>query len=250
MKTIKFFWIFLLMMIAAVSSFAQQNDALLEILQSELNKNKAQFDKDQAGVYLLSYRVDDKTTHYIGSSFGSLVGNNQSRERILTVQVRVGNFEMDNFHELRDDYSDYFITGTSSIKLPLTDDSKAIAQILWRETDKAFREAKQRYDKVKANVAVKAEEEDHAPDYSTAAQEIYFEPAITDLSLDETLWIQRLKELSAVFNHNKDAQEGSSTIQFTILRKYFVNSDNTSIKTTEGMKRVCKDGPVFKAETL
>lgn len=229
MKTIKFFWIFLLMMIAAVSSFAQQNDALLEILQSELNKNKAQFDKDQAGVYLLSYRVDDKTTHYIGSSFGSLVGNNQSRERILTVQVRVGNFEMDNFHELRDDYSDYFITGTSSIKLPLTDDSKAIAQILWRETDKAFREAKQRYDKVKANVAVKAEEEDHAPDYSTAAQEIYFEPAITDLSLDETLWIQRLKELSAVFNHNKDAQEGSSTIQFTILRKYFVNSDNTSI---------------------
>lgn len=229
MKTIKFFWIFLLMMIAAVSSFAQQNDALLEILQSELNKNKAQFDKDQAGVYLLSYRVDDKTTHYIGSSFGSLVGNRQNHERILTVQVRVGNFEMDNFHELRDDYSDYFIMGTASVKLPLTDDSKAIAQILWRETDKAFREAKQRYDKVKANIAVKAEEEDHAPDYSAAAREVYFEPAVTNLELDETLWIQRLKELSAVFNQNKDAQEGSSMIRFTILRKYFVNSENTNI---------------------
>jgi hypothetical protein len=66
---------------------------------------------------------------------------------------------MDNFHELRDDMSDYF-TDYREIKFPLTDDVKAIEQFLWRETDQAYRDAVQRYEKVKANVAVKVESED------------------------------------------------------------------------------------------
>lgn len=220
--------IIILTMALICPTFAQQSDALLDILQSEMKKNKAQFDKDNAGVYLLSYRVDDEITYTMSSTFGSLLNNDRQHERILTVQVRVGGFALDNFHELRDDYSDYFM-GSSTIKLPLSDDSKAIAQILWRETDKAYRDAKQRFEKVKANVAVKAEAEDHAPDYSKAASETYFEPAISDNEFNETVWMQRLKELSAVFNQNKDVQKGNSFIRYKILRKYFVNSENTSI---------------------
>ena len=208
--------------------FAQQSDDLLQVLQTELQKNKAQFDQSQSDVYLLSYRVDEQTSHSVGSSFGSLIYNRRQRERFLTVQVRVGSYELDNFHELRDDYSDY-LSGISTVKLPWDDDSQALAQIIWRETDRAYREAKQRYEKVKANVAVKAEADDHAPDYSRAVQEIYFEPAITDTLFHENEWINRLKELSGVFNQNPDIQSGSASINYSIVRKYFVNSEKTAI---------------------
>ncbi|MBO4655648.1 MAG: hypothetical protein J5644_08890 [Bacteroidales bacterium] len=208
--------------------FAQQSDALLQVLQTELQKNKAQFDQNQSEVYLLSYRVDEQTTHSVRSSFGSLLHNNHQTERILTVQVRVGSYQLDNFHELRDDYSDN-LSGISTVLLPLNDDSKALAQIIWRETDRAWREAKQRYEKVKANVAVKVEADDHAPDYSNAVQEIYFEPVIEDTLFHENEWISRLKALSSVFNKNQDIQTGYASINYTILRKYFVNSEGTSI---------------------
>ena len=210
------------------TAFAQQSDDLLQLLQAELQKNKTQFDQNQSGVYLLSYRVDEQTTHSVWTSMGSLLSANQKTERFLTVQVRVGSYELDNFHELRDDYSDY-LSGISTVKLPLTDDSQAIAQIIWRETDRAWREAKQRYEKVKANVAVKAEADDHAPDYSNAAQETYFEPAIIDTLFHENEWIDRLKTLSSVFKQNQDIQTGYASINYTILRKYFVNSENTYI---------------------
>ena len=210
------------------TAIAQQNDALLQVLQTELQKNKAQFDQNQSGVYLLSYRVDEQTTHSVSSSLGSLLYNYHQTERILTIQVRVGSFELDNFHELRDDYSDN-LSGISTITLPLNDDSKALEQIIWRETDRAWREAKQRYEKVKANVAVKAEADDHAPDYSKAVKEIYFEPSLEDTLFDEAEWISRLKTLSSVFNQNNNIQTGYASINYTVLRKYFVNSENTSI---------------------
>jgi predicted Zn-dependent protease len=210
------------------TAYAQQSDALLQILQEELQKNKAILDQQQSGVYLLSYRVDETTYHYVNSSMGSLLQNRHQTQRLLTVQVRVGDHELDNFHELRDDYSDRG-SSYSAVVLPITDEPQAIAQLIWSETDKAFREAKQRYEKVKANVAVKVDADDHAPDYSNAAQETYFEPALIDNLFVENEWIERLKELSSVFTKNPDAQTGTASINYTIQRKYFVNSEGTYI---------------------
>ena len=210
------------------TTFAQQSDALLQILQKELQKNKAILDQEQSGVYLLSYRVEETTYHYVKTSMGSLLTNNQQTQRLLTVQVRVGDYDLDNFHELRDDYSDRG-SSYSAVELPLNDEPQAIAQLIWRETDKAFREAKQRYEKVKANVAVKVDADDHAPDYSNAAVENYFEPAIIDNLFMDNEWIGRLKELSSVFTKNPDAQTGTATINYTLKRKYFVNSEGTYI---------------------
>lgn len=209
-------------------SYAQQSDALLETLQNQVQKNKAQFDKIQSGVYLLSYRVDDEITHYVNSSMGSLINAVNAHTRTLTVQVRVGSYELDNFHELRDDYSD-MLSFSSTIELPLSDDSKALEQLIWLETDKAYRNACQRFEKVKANVAVKAEADDHAPDYSQAAKEIYFEEPIEDTLFHENEWIHKLKDISSIFKNNKDVQTGNASIRYNIVRKYFVNSEHTSI---------------------
>lgn len=210
------------------TAFAQKTDDLLQLLQTELQKNKAQLDKDQSGVYLLSYRVDEETSYSLKSSFGSLLYNNHETERTLTVQVRVGSYELDNYHELRDIFSGYS-SGYSSVTLPLNNDTKALEQIIWRETNRAYRTAKQRYENVKTDVAIKVEAEDHAPDYSQAVKEIYFEPAIIDTLFHENEWIGRLKELSSGFKQNQDIQNGTASIDYSILRKYYVNSENTSI---------------------
>lgn len=227
MKRRIFFGLVLLLALSFIS-YAQQSDALLEALQNQVQKNKTQFDKIQSGVYLLSYRVDDEITHSVSSSMGSLIASNSSHTRELTVQIRVGSYDLDSFHELRDDYSD-MLSFSSTVELPLSDDSKALEQLIWLETDKAYRSACQRFEKVKANVAVKAEADDHAPDYSAAAKEIYFEEPIEDTLFHSNEWIQKLKNISSVFISNKDVQSGDATIRYTILRKYYVNSEQSSI---------------------
>ncbi|MDR2980355.1 MAG: TldD/PmbA family protein [Bacteroidales bacterium] len=221
-------FIFLLFSLSIVGLAQSQTDPLLDILQTELDRNMAVFGHNTKPVYLLSYRVDDLTDHNIRAIFGDLQSSTTNRQRILTIQVRVGSYELDNFHELRDDMSRYFSI-RRSIFLPITDDNKAIAQILWRETDLAYKEAIARLEKVKANVAVKVESEDKAPDYSEAEINTYFEQPFEDHEFNISEWENRLRRHSALFANEKEITEGEAFLRYRIERKYFVTSEGTSI---------------------
>ena len=233
MKSKKIFRHFLplILVLFSFSSFAQSSakeDVLLQVMQKELDRNMKELKQKDIPVYLLSYRVEDVKTYSIGSTFGNLDYSRYTVEKILTVQVRVGSKKLDNYHELRDDMSDYF-TDYREIQFPLTDDVQAIEQFLWRETDQAYRDAVQRFEKVKANVAVKVESDDKAPDYSDAEQVDYYESPIVIKDFNQDEWIGKLRQYSTLFTDNKEIINGSAYLNFYISRKYFVNSEGSSI---------------------
>lgn len=223
-----FFSFIMLIISISLGKAQQQSDPLLDILQSELNRNMEVLKSVEEPVYLLSYRVDDNKTHSIQTSFGDLDQSSTSHTRTLTIQVRVGNYELDNFREIRGT-ADRYMTSWRTIALPLTDDSKAIAQTIWRETDLAYKNAIQKLEKVKANVAVKVESEDKSPSYSAASIITYFEPPYEDKEFDKKEWEERLRSHSALFASEKDVVDGEARLRYLIERKYFVSSEGASI---------------------
>jgi predicted Zn-dependent protease len=222
---------FLLFPIATFAQTAQQ-DELLKALKAEIDRSMTHFNKSEIPVYLLSYRVDEVETYQILTSFGSLISSQPKKERLLTVQIRVGDKTLDNYHELRDDASDY-MSGRrgQTVQIPLDNNPKAITQTLWDETEKVYRNAILRYEKVKANVAVKVEVEDKSPDYSDQKPEQYYDKPLkmSDFEFNASEWENRLKKYSAIFAENKDVLDGETTLSFKIVRKYFVTSEGTSI---------------------
>ena len=216
-----------------MASYAQtsQQDELSKILKNEIDRGMALFQKADIPVYLISYRVDETETYNISTSFGTLTASNPNKERVLTVQVRTGDKTLDNFHELRDDASAYTTSRYSRVTIPVENDPKAIALALWEATEREYRNAASRYEKVKANVAVKVEAEDKASDYTDAAPVQYYEKPLkmSDFKFDVKAWENRLKKYSAQFTDIKDILDGESTLRFSIIRKYFVTSEGTSI---------------------
>jgi len=216
-----------------LGAFAQTapQDELLKILKNEIDRGMTFYKKADIPVYLISYRIDDVEKYNIATSFGTLTASNPNRERILTVQVRVGDMELDNFHELRDDASAYMSSRGARINIPIENDAKAIALALWEATEKEYRSAAARYEKVKANVAVKVEAEDKAPDYTNVPPVQFYEKPvrISDFKFDIKEWENRLKKYSAEFADKKDILDGESTLSFSIVRKYFASSEGTSI---------------------
>ena len=223
--------IVLITLLFAFSLQAQSNasdDPLLQILQKELNRNMAILGQKKDPVYLLSYRVEEIKKYNIGAVFGNLTRSDSSTERVLTVQVRIGNYEMDNYRELKNS-SSYFYYYYQDVTLPITNDEKAIEQILWRETDKAYNEALKNYESIKTNVAVTAQNEDSAPDYSaTEDTESYYEPPL-NVHFYAYAWENKVRGYSALFQKETDILEGESNFRFSIHRKYFVNSEGVSI---------------------
>ncbi|MEG2070670.1 MAG: metallopeptidase TldD-related protein, partial [Bacteroidales bacterium] len=55
------------------------------------------------------------------------------------------------------------------------------------------------------------------------------ESPIDNINFDAEEWKVRLKKYSNVFSPNKDIQDGSASLSFSISRKYFVNSEGTSV---------------------
>ena len=214
------------------SAQTANQDELLKILKTEIAREMPYLKKADIPVYLLSYRVDEIETWGINTSFGTLTDSGWYwKERILTVQVRVGDKNLDNFRELRDDSSEYFESSSFSVRISLDNNTKAIVSALWAATDEAYKTAILRYEKVKTNVIVKVESEDKAPDYSDVKPALYYEPPIkrADLKFNEKEWETRLKSYSNQFVDIKDILGGESNISFKIVRKYYVNSEGASI---------------------
>ena len=73
-------------------------EKLLDIMSSELERNMEVLKNQENPPYYINYRIDDISGFYIKASFGDLIKSNETKERLLTVMVRVGDNELDNFH--------------------------------------------------------------------------------------------------------------------------------------------------------
>src|SRR5580765_7195627 len=126
----------------------------LSILQSELQRNFQTLKQQDAPAYFISYTLHDTRSTRLSASFGALDRNDESHNRFATVEVRVGDYDLDNTHPIRGD-SRAMGPRLARVALPLTDDEQPIRLALWRATDRTFKQANEALTRVKTNVAAK-----------------------------------------------------------------------------------------------
>lgn len=197
-------------------------DKLISILDSEIRREMKWLKTQETPAYYLAYRVDDITSRSISTSFGSLIDTSTNRGRLLTVSLRVGSSQLDNYHYNPQSYS--------LVDFPLDDDSIAIKQALWNATRILYQQAVKSLSSVKSGMAVRAEEEDKSPDFSEEQPNVYIEPRVSSGNkFDAEYWITRLKKYSGVFLKDSDIFNASSSLNVVATRKYFVSSSGDKI---------------------
>ena len=202
---------------------------LLGILQSELQRNFESLRKEPSPPYFVSYAVHDERTTGIRASFGALQRSEDARTRFASVEVRVGDYALDNTHPIRGDFN-ASLPRISRISLPLTDDDKAIRLALWRATDRAFKQAAEALTRVKTNVAAKVKEDDPAPDMSHEAPQSYAGAPVS-YTLDTKAWEGRLRRISAPFADDPLVFRSDVQLQIEADNRYFTNSEGSQIAT-------------------
>lgn len=141
---------------------AAASPTLAQILSSELKRNLDGLSKAEPAAYYISYGVTEIDSNDISAGLGSLQNSSSQRRRRLDVSVRVGSPEFDNYRVAGGERQSF----SASAELPVEDTEAAIRRILWRETDRAWRAAVQRYIKVKSSTGLSASEV-KVPDFST-----------------------------------------------------------------------------------
>jgi predicted Zn-dependent protease len=200
------------------------------ILQSELQRNFQILSKEpESPAYFMSYTLHDTRSAVIQASVGALERSDESHNRFATVEVRVGDYTLDNTHPIRGDTR---AAGprVSQVAVPLTDEEKPIRLALWRATDRTFKQASEALTRVRTNVAAKVKEERPANDFSREeAQQYTGEPV--SLAVDTATWEERLRRISAPFADEPLIFRSDVSLSVEAGNRYYVNSEGSQVAT-------------------
>ncbi len=206
-------------------------DDLSKFLSAELERNIKELKKQDSPPYYVSLRVNDKIIYNIRSAYGNITRNNLDRERVLHTLVRVGNYELDNTGEIRDDMGAWFEQSQKYV-LNIEDSAEDIKKTVWNSINSNFREAVNRYHRVKANLAIKVEGDDDSGDFSIEEPANYYESRIDskEINFDEHYWKERIRKYSAMFLEHSEIYDAEANLSFEIERRNFVASDGSGFE--------------------
>ena len=208
-----------------------ESSLLLQAMDEELQRSMTELgEKADPPPYFMSYAVTETEQTTLASSYGALRSSTSRRSRLLDIDVRVGDYQLDNTREVRGGMPFARLPAFSRpVAIPLNDDVDAIKSVLWLHTDRRYKAAADQLVKVTANQAVTVDEEDASADFSREASEVAIGP-LASVAIDEELWRQRLKEYSALLDSYPEIHESNATLTAVATNKYLVNSEGTRVQ--------------------
>jgi predicted Zn-dependent protease len=186
----------------------------------------------------VSYEISDTHSFNVSSAFGKLVNSSESRRRQLDIDVRVGDYNIDNTHDIRGSFPGFDMSDrVSFIEVPVEDNPEAIRQLLWYHTDRRYKAGAEAFTKVKTNVQVMVKPEDQSPDFSQEQPEKHIEP-VHQISLDPKVWEEKLKKYTAPFAKYGDIYEANAYLYANAETRWFANSEGSELQTSQRYYRL------------
>ena len=221
-----------LWLLLAGAEVAVAAGGLLDLLGEELAYS---MDKlvmpDGTRPYYLAYSVADQRNIGMSATLGALARDDASHIRLLDIDVRVGDYALDNTHKIRGgggfDLSDYISAGPTV--LSLEDDPDAIRHALWLATDTKLKAAARKYQRVLTNLKTQVEEEDKSGDFTREQPNIHSEPQAS-LNLDHAAWVERIRNVSRIGREYPLIYNSSVSLSAAADNRYMVSSEGTRLQ--------------------
>jgi predicted Zn-dependent protease len=182
------------------------------------------------GPYYIAYKIVDSDRKDAHASLGSLTSSGETRNRVLSVTVRVGSYDLDN--------SNFSGGGLGAIEallgslgggsniLPVDDNYDELRRKIWLATDSAYKKAVEDLSAKKAAQQNRNREE-NIPDFSKepARQESEILPPIDEKLADAE---HLVRAASAVFRTLALVQTSEAEFGVDNTTEHFLNSEGTT----------------------
>lgn len=220
-------------LLALVSAplFAQQDDVEARAMKDEMQRSMKELHLEaKDGPYYIAYKIVDSDRKEAHASLGSLTSSGETRNRVLSVTVRVGSYDLDNSNfsggGLGAIEALFGSLGGGSNILPVDDNYDELRRKIWLATDAAYKKAVEDLSAKKAAQQSRNREET-IPDFSKEPprQESEVLPPIDEkLSDAEHL----VRAASAVFRSLPLVQTSEAEFGVDNSTEHFLNSEGTT----------------------
>ncbi|MGB9233769.1 MAG: hypothetical protein WCC04_05090 [Terriglobales bacterium] len=203
-----------------------QDDIPMRAMKDELSRSLTQLQLQKMDKpYFLAYRMDDLTQSSVSAMLGSITQEQPLRMRLVGVEVRVGDYALDNsnyfsLHSLGGGGAGLF---SSIAQASLDDNYQQLRRDLWLATDNQYKKALEDLSAKRAALETRQHTDD-VPDFSKEASASESEaPEKNQPSLDELKALAR--EISAVFMKMPDIYNSSVDLEYRNDYTRYINSE-------------------------
>ncbi|MDR1527470.1 MAG: TldD/PmbA family protein [Dysgonamonadaceae bacterium] len=204
-------------------------DPVFNTVKTELNRNFKELSAQPIPAYYGFVRLDEVQAIHTSANLGRLQqeATLQSPSRIVTACLRVGDYTLDNSHELRESGGGGSGIHVRGNYIPYEFNDRLLRNSIWLQLDELYKEGIQTYEQVKANLAAKVKQEDTSPDFSHEPVINHYEQPLAwaDLKIDPKVWEEKVRKYSALFDENDDLQEGVAYFSTGLSRIIFVDTE-------------------------
>ncbi len=219
---------------------AADSDRTLAAMQDELDRSKGRLElkipdtNQPARPYFIQYRILDLDVRTIVAEFGALVSSTSGKNRIMSVDVRVGNYNLDSSNFITDEGFSGFLGSTGTVGIDRDYDS--LRQDLWLASDQAFKAAVENYSKKQAFMSRLAKAPS-IPDFSPAPPTVNVEP-LRDPDWTTRNWEDEARLVSASLRQFPQLQNSRVTYHLIYTTVYTVNSEGTKIRANKSLAAI------------
>ncbi len=210
---------------------ALANQQLMDGLGEEMLRTMKQLSKEEITPYYIAYNVTTLKKVNISVRNGKITSSNSDKNRILDIDLRVGDYKFDNTHIIRGNPIQFNFSG-GAIQLPLDNNINGIQNIIWNATDRRYRAGVERIKKAQTNQAVKVTEEDISPDFSIEKPTTYTGET-KDFEVDIKSWENKLRKISEKFIKYPWILTNAIYLQTEIQERVFINTEGSKMSWYE-----------------
>jgi TldD protein len=192
---------------------------VFKAMETEMQRSLSQLKfEDFIAPYFLSYQLLDSKETLYSARYGTLVQDQSFRNRYFYVELRYGNYEMDNTDE---NYRGLFDSA------PLEDDEAGIRHRLWLMTDQAYKQAVRDYLQKKGKKISEIEKEKIADFSKEKSNQTIQTPIPSPMLISSYKPI--LKATSAEFKKYREILDSGLTLRYSQQLFYALNSEGSRI---------------------
>ena len=211
---------------------------ILATLKAELDRSLQTLKSQPVPPYFLSYEITDDQVVEVNASFGQITSSVRSHNRQLDIDLRVGDYRLDNTHLIATGFPEFnFFERMGFIQVPLEDNPEALRSIIWYNTDRKYKATVEQFTKVKTAVQVAVSPEDKSDDFSREPAATHLEEPYT-LSLDAKVWEDKVRKYTAPFAQYGNLYEAQAYFNADIETRWYVNSDGAEIQVSQPFYRL------------
>ncbi len=184
--------------------------------------------------FYLEYRLMDLDVRAVTSSFGALVSTSTTRNRFMSVEVRVGDYHLDSSNFISEDGFQGFLGSTGEVGIDR--DYNSLRQDLWLATDQAYKQAVTQMS-LKQSFLRSLTKPPEIDDFSQAAPlvkiDAHAEPDWTSRN-----WEDESRAASAALANFPHLSGTRVNYYMIYVTYYLMNSEGTTVRTSRSLAAI------------